>query len=65
MTPPTKVTLTFDNGQTPIELPLMLGTLGPNMIDIRSPSQHGYLTYDPGFMATASRTSSITYIDVY
>ena len=28
MTPPTKITLTFDNGQTPIELPLMSDTLG-------------------------------------
>ncbi|ARU31233.1 citrate (Si)-synthase [Sulfuriferula sp. AH1] len=63
MTAATKVTLTFDNGQPPIELPVLAGTLGPNVIDIRSLSQQGYLTYDPGFMATASCTSSITYID--
>lgn len=63
MTTATKVTLTFDNGQPPIELPVLAGTLGPDVIDIRSLSQQGYLTFDPGFMATASCTSSITYID--
>lgn len=63
MSAPTKVTLTFDNGQPPIELPVTAGTLGPSVIDIRSLSQHGYLTYDPGFMATASCSSQITYID--
>jgi citrate synthase len=63
MTAATKVTLTFDNGQPSIELPVLPGTLGPDVIDIRSLCQHGYLTYDPGFMATASCTSSITYID--
>ena len=63
MTAPTKVTLTFDNGQPPIELPVLSGSLGPDVIDIRNLGKHGYLTYDPGFMATASCTSSITYID--
>ena len=63
MSSPTKVTLTFDNGQPPIELPVLAGSLGPDVIDIRTLGKHGYLTYDPGFMATASCTSSITYID--
>lgn len=63
MTHPTKVTLTFDNGASPIELPVMPSAIGPDVIDIRSLSQHGLLTYDPGFLATASCASSITYID--
>lgn len=63
MKAPTKVTLTFDNGQPAIELPVLSGSLGPNVIDIRSLGKHGYFTYDPGFMATASCSSSITYID--
>lgn len=63
MTAATKVTLTFDNGQPSIELPILSGTLGPEVIDIRSLSKYGYLTYDPGFMATASCSSRITYID--
>ncbi len=63
MTAPTKVTLSFDNGQPPIELPVLHGNLGPNVIDIRELSKHGYLTYDPGFMSTASCNSSISFID--
>ncbi len=63
MSLPTKATLSFDNGAPPIELPVLSGTLGPHVIDIRSLSQQGFLTYDPGFMATASCTSRITYID--
>lgn len=60
---PTKATLTFDNGTKPIELPILSGNLGANVIDIRSLGKHGYFTYDPGFMATASCQSTITYID--
>ncbi len=63
MTVPTKVTLTFDNGQPPIELPVLAGNLGPNVIDIRDLSKLGFLTYDPGFMSTASCNSSISFID--
>ena len=63
MIAPTRATLTFDDDSAPIELPVTGGTLGPHVIDIRTLSQHGYLTYDPGFMATASCTSRITYID--
>ena len=63
MTKPTKVTLSFDNGGKPIELPVMSGNLGADVIDITSLGKHGYFTYDPGFMSTASCSSSITYID--
>ena len=60
---PTKVTLTFDNGLEPIELPVLSGNLGPDVIDIRNLGQHGIFTYDPGFLSTASCSSAITYID--
>jgi len=60
---PTKATLTFDNGAKPIELPVLSGNLGPSVIDIRSLGKSGYFTYDPGFQATASCSSSITFID--
>lgn len=60
---PTKVTLTFDNGLEPIELPILSGNLGPSVIDIRNLGKHGILTYDPGFLSTASCSSAITYID--
>ncbi|MEO8418328.1 MAG: citrate synthase [Methylophilaceae bacterium] len=60
---PTKVTLTFDNGATPIELPVLSGNLGADVIDIRNLGKSGYFTYDPGFLSTASCSSGITYID--
>ncbi|PKO24953.1 MAG: citrate (Si)-synthase [Betaproteobacteria bacterium HGW-Betaproteobacteria-8] len=60
---PTKVTLTFDNGSPPIELPMLAGNLGPDVIDIRNLGKHGVFTYDPGFLSTASCHSEITYID--
>ncbi len=46
-----------------IELPTMSGSLGPEVIDTRALGNHGYFTYDPGFLSTASCSSSITYID--
>ena len=40
------------------------GTIGPDVIDIQNlPKDHGVFTFDPGFMATASTESKITYID--
>ncbi|MBA3696448.1 MAG: citrate (Si)-synthase, partial [Methylotenera sp.] len=60
---PTKATLTFDNGAPPIELPMLSGTLGNDVIDIRSLGKHGIFTYDPGFMSTAACNSNITFID--
>jgi len=63
MTKPTKVTITFDNGTKPIELPVLSGTLGEDVIDIRALGKHGYFTYDPGFLSTASCSSDITFID--
>jgi citrate synthase len=63
MMKPTKVTLTFDDGSTPIELPVLTSNLGSAVIDIRNLGQHGFFTYDPGFLSTASCSSGITYID--
>ncbi|MBI3479215.1 MAG: citrate (Si)-synthase [Nitrosomonadales bacterium] len=55
-------TLTMDDGRS-IELPIMSGTLGPDVLDIRNIAKLGMFTYDPAFFATASCTSAITFID--
>ncbi|MEB2353517.1 MAG: citrate (Si)-synthase [Thiobacillus sp. 65-29] len=57
------VTLTFSDGSPPIELPVEEGTYGKPVIDIRPLGAHGYFTHDPGFTATSSCNSAITYID--
>ncbi len=47
-----------------LDLPLIEGTVGPKVIDIRKLySELDYFTFDPGFMATGSCASNITYID--
>ncbi len=46
------------------ELNALSGTLGPDALDISHLVRDlGVFTYDPGFMATASTESKITYID--
>ncbi|MFT6466693.1 citrate/2-methylcitrate synthase, partial [Halopseudomonas sp.] len=50
-------------GNTPIDLPMYSGTLGPDVIDVRGLTAEGFFTFDPGFMATSSCESKITYID--
>ncbi|WP_371378780.1 citrate synthase [Thalassotalea aquiviva] len=50
-------------GQDIAELPILKGTAGNDVIDIRTLGSKGYFTYDPGFLATASCESKITYID--
>lgn len=60
---PSKVTLTFDDGSPSVELPMLSGSIGPDVIDIRNLGKHGIFTYDPGFLSTASCHSEITYID--
>ncbi|GAA0348844.1 citrate synthase [Bowmanella denitrificans] len=50
-------------GDKEIELPILSGTAGHDVIDVRSLGANGYFTFDPGFMATGSCESSITYID--
>ena len=47
-----------------VELPVHQGTLGAPCVDItRLPKETGMFTYDPGFVATASCRSAVTYID--
>ena len=47
-----------------VELPLLTGTLGPKVMDIRRLyADLGHFTFDPGFTATGSCESKITYID--
>jgi len=49
---------------TESELPIRSGTTGPDLIDIaRLYKEHGVFTYDPGFVATGSCESDITFID--
>lgn len=51
-------------GDKTIELPIIEGSVGPKVIDIRKLyAETGYFTYDPGFTSTASCESKITYID--
>ncbi|MGH8769851.1 MAG: citrate/2-methylcitrate synthase, partial [Burkholderiales bacterium] len=57
-------TLSFSDGSPSVEFPILSGTVGPDVIDIRSLfAKTGAFTYDPGFMSTAACTSNITYID--
>ncbi|MHB8494088.1 MAG: citrate synthase [Casimicrobiaceae bacterium] len=57
-------TLSFSDGSPSATFPVLPGTIGPDVIDIRSLySRTGKFTYDPGFMSTAACSSAITYID--
>jgi citrate synthase len=58
------VTVTDPAAGKSFSLPVLDGTLGPSVIDIRKLyTEHGYFTYDPGYGATGSCESKITYID--
>jgi citrate synthase len=64
MTTEHKATLSFSDGTPSVEFPILTGTIGPDVIDIRKLyAQTGKFTYDTGFLSTASCNSSITYID--
>ena len=61
-----KATLTINHGdgtRDNVDLPLLEGTLGPDVINVCSLTGKGYFTYDPGFTSTASCESKITFID--
>lgn len=59
-TPPAKINV----GEKVIDLPILKGSLGPDVIDIRKLyAQSDAFTYDPGFTSTASCESKITFID--
>lgn len=57
-------TLDLGNGTGPLEFPILSGTMGPDVVDIRTlQGKGGVFTYDPGFLSTASSNSKITFID--
>ena len=64
MTTQEKATILFSDGTNSSEFPILKGSLGADVIDIRKLySSTGKFTYDPGFLSTASCKSDITYID--
>ena len=51
-------------GGKDIDLPILQGSVGPDVIDIRKLyGQSGMFTFDPGFTSTGSCESALTYID--
>ena len=58
-----KAQLKIDGLDETLELPIYEGTIGPDVIDVRSLTAKGLFTYDPGFVSTAACESKITYID--
>jgi citrate synthase len=64
MTDKQHVLLQNETAQISCDLPILSGTIGPDVVDIRSLYQEtGMFTYDPGFTSTASCSSKITFID--
>ena len=58
------VTLTDNRTGERYEFPVIPGTTGPSVIDVRRLyAETGMFTYDPGFTSTGSAESAITYID--
>ena len=51
-------------GGKDFEFPVMAGTVGPDVVDIRKLyGSTGMFTYDPGYKSTASCESALTFID--
>jgi citrate synthase len=62
--PQGSITITLDGTNKSTTLPLVGGTLGPHVADIRKLyGDLGIFTFDPGYGATAACESTITYID--
>lgn len=60
----TSETAKLTQGDKVLDLPVLEGSVGPRVVDIRTLYRDtGMFTYDPGFTATASCESKITYID--
>lgn len=58
------VTVTLDGSNKSVTLPLIQGSIGPDVFDIRKLySELGVFTFDPGYGGTAACESAITYID--
>ena len=61
---PKTVTLTHGEGGEPVELPVLYGSIGPSVVDIRKLyGATDMFTFDPGYGATGSCVSGLTYID--
>ena len=61
---PKTVTLTQGEGVEQIELPVLDGSIGPSVVDIRKLyGATDMFTFDPGYGATGSCVSGLTYID--
>ena len=57
-------TLTDNETGKTYEMPIIHGTIGPRLVDVRKfYGDFGMFTYDPGFTSTGSCGSKITYID--
>ncbi|HEC90149.1 MAG TPA: citrate (Si)-synthase, partial [Alphaproteobacteria bacterium] len=57
-------TLTDNRTGKNFELPVLKGTAGPDVVDVRKfYADTGRFTYDPGYTSTGSCESKITYID--
>lgn len=60
----TKKAILSIEGQEPFEMPVLSGSLGPDVVDIRKLyGETGIFMFDPGFTSTASCESKITFID--
>jgi citrate synthase len=58
------VTLTDKASGKTYEMPVMSGSVGPDVIDVRKLyTDTGFFTYDPGYTSTGACKSKITYID--
>jgi citrate synthase len=56
--PDRTATLSFDDGSAPVTFPILNGTIGPDVVDIRALyGKTGKFTYDPGYLSTASCAS--------
>ncbi len=57
-------TAKFGLGGKSVEFPVLKGTIGPDVVDIRKLyAETDAFTFDPGFTSTAACESKITYID--
>ena len=58
------VTMTDNRTGQSWEMPIMTGSTGPDVVDVRRfYAETGMFTYDPGFTSTSACESSITFID--
>ncbi|MBL4606635.1 MAG: citrate (Si)-synthase, partial [Pseudomonadales bacterium] len=55
--------LTIGINDKTLDLPIYQGTMGPDVVDVRSLTANNLFTYDPGFVSTAACESKITFID--